>query len=305
MDLETQDPALTSAFEEAIDWFLDHMVGERAASEHTALAYDNDLQQAAFFFASIGLSSFAEASPVSISRYQSSLGPPLAPATAQRRMSSLRSLLKFLKKRGLGAPGELPQTGGYRRAKRLPKALSVEALEQLLALPDAATPTGLRDRALMELIYGAGLRVSEAVGLRLAELDLDSAALTVTGKREKTRWIPLPAETIHWIERYLHDSRPKLAKSTSALLILSDRGKPMLRQTVLARLAAYAKAAGLEKVSPHTLRHTYAVHLLRGGADLRAVQELLGHESIATTQVYTQLDLEEVARKYRSAHPRR
>lgn len=238
--------------------------------------------------------------------YQSALGPPLAITTAQRRLSSLRSLLKYLKKRGEGPNADLPSTGGLRRPKRLPKALARGQLEALMAAPDTATITGLRDRTLMELIYGAGLRVSEAVELRVEQLDLDSAALTVTGKRGKTRWAPLPPQTIAWIERYLELARPKLLRRPLAELIVSNRGLPMRRTTARILLARYAQRAGLPPgVSPHTLRHTYAVHLLQGGADLRAVQELLGHESIATTQVYTQLDMTEVAARYRKAHPRK
>lgn len=292
-------------FESAVEWFLDHLQGERGASEHTIYGYANDLRAAASFFASIGLRSWTDIDAEALSRFQSTLRPPMATATAQRKLSSLRSLLKFLKRNGQVLATDLPSTGGFRRSRRLPKALTKEDLERLLAVPDIATPGGLRDRTLMELVYGAGLRISEAVGLRIEQLDLDSAAVTVTGKREKTRWTPLPAQTVQWLERYLESARPMLVRSPLATVFVSDRGKVLCRQTAYVKLDRYATLAGLEGVSPHTLRHTYAVHLLKGGADLRAVQELLGHESIATTQVYTQLDLEEVTGKYRSAHPRR
>jgi integrase/recombinase XerD len=238
-------------------------------------------------------------------RFQSSLGPPLAIATAQRRMSSVRSLIKFLKKEGHGPDIDLPTVDGFKRPRTLPKALSCEQLEALLAVPDVATPGGLRDRAMMELIYGAGLRVSEAVGLAISEVDFTEGAARLTGKRGKTRWSPLPSITKLWLEKYMLESRPKLQKRPSGLLLLSDTGRPLLRQTAYKKLELFARRAGIEKgVSPHTLRHTYAVHLLKGGADLRAVQELLGHESIATTQIYTQLDLREVQKKYLAAHPR-
>jgi site-specific recombinase XerD len=158
----------------------------------------------------------------------------------------------------------------------------------------------------MELIYGAGLRVSEAVGLGLAELDLIEGAVRVTGKRGKTRWCPLPGGTVRWLKHYIENGRPAMLKRPSGLVILSDRGRGMCRQTAYAKLNQYARNAGIEsKIGPHTLRHTYAVHLLQGGADLRAVQELLGHESIATTQVYTHLDMDQVKRAYAKAHPRR
>jgi integrase/recombinase XerD len=286
--------------------FLDYLAMQRGASAHTIAAYQRDLNLAASFFDRRGIRQWADLEARGLDAFSLTLGPPLAPATAQRRLSSLRSLLKYLKRRGGGPPGELPSTGGFRRRKSLPKALSVDQLETLMAVPDVSTPLGLRDRAIMEVIYGAGLRISEAVNLRIAEVDLSEGALRVTGKREKTRWTPLPGETSAWLARYLSEARPGLLRSPSDRVFLSARGLTLRRTTVGLKLAEYARTAGIEKgVSPHTLRHTYAVHLLKGGADLRSVQELLGHESIATTQVYTQLDTEEVKNRYRNAHPRK
>lgn len=290
----------------AVEDFLDFLRVERGASSHTVAAYKRDLARAAGYFSGLALARWEDLQPTQVFRYQATLVPPMATATAQRRMSSLRSLLKFLKKTGRGPEGDLPGTGGFRKPKRLPKALAADVLGRLLDAPDVSHEGGLRDRALMELIYGAGLRVSEAVGLTIAELDLVEGAARVTGKRGKTRWCPLPEGSIGWLRMYLAEARPKLSKQPSGLFILSDRGRAMCRQTVYAKLARYAREAGIShKIGPHTLRHTYAVHLLHGGADLRAVQELLGHESIATTQVYTQLDLEQVRKAYESAHPRR
>lgn len=237
-------------------------------------------------------------------RYQASLTG--APTSKQRRMSSLRSLLKYLKATGSGPVGDMPETGGYKKPKRLPKALSREELERLLEAPDLATPTGIRDRLLMELIYGTGMRVSEAVGLRVDQVDGSNCSVSVSGKGEKQRWVPLPLQTLRWVERYLEEARSKLARTSRAELLLSDRGLALGRSGAYRILDRHRRAAGLpHNIGPHTLRHTYAVHLLKGGADLRAVQELLGHESIATTQVYTQLDLDDVAAKYKLAHPRR
>lgn len=299
--MEAQD-ALT----EAVEWFLDHLRVERGASEHTLSAYAGDLAKACAFFAGHGVEAWPGLRNAHVLAFQTSLGPPVSPATALRRLSSLRSFIKFLKRRGVPVPADLPDTGGRRRPKSLPKALAAGERQATLAAPKLDSPPGLRDRALLELIYGAGLRVSEACELRLDQLALDQAAVVVTGKRGKTRWVPLPGETIAWLERYLAEARPKLQRRPSARVLLSDRGLPLCRQTAYRRVALAARAAGRASgVGPHTLRHTYAVDLLKGGADLRAVQELLGHESIATTQVYTQLDLEEVARRYREAHPRR
>ncbi|MBL8059950.1 MAG: tyrosine-type recombinase/integrase [Chthonomonas sp.] len=290
--------------EEEIDEFLDTLAGVRGASEHTVAAYRTDLLQAVEFAEGHGVASWQEFGDEVTLRYQASLGPPLAPSTAQRKLSALRSLLKFLKKKGRGIE-ELPSTGGFKRRRILPKALSESQMTRLLGAMDVRTPSGLRDRALFELLYGAGLRITEALTLRIEQVNLEEHALTVTGKREKTRWTPIPSETGRWIARYLDESRPKLMKRASALLILSDRGNAMNRAVAYANLEKYERIAGIEAhVSPHVLRHSYAVHLLKGGADLRAVQELLGHSSIETTQVYTHLDMDEVAKNYRKAHPR-
>ncbi len=301
--------AETLAWGEPVAWFLDHMKVERGASVHTISAYNRDLSHAATFFASLGLADWKGLTPSFVSRYVTALGPPLATTTAQRRISALRSLLKFLKRQNEGPSMDLPSTGGFKKPRLLPKALPMAQLQAMLDLPDMTKQEGIRDRALIELIYGAGLRVTESITLRMAEMDLIEGAVRVTGKRGKTRWVPLPEETGRWVRRYLESARPLLAakgKVGSDLVILSDRGRGMARQTVDARIAAYARKAGIDhRISPHTLRHTYAVHLLQGGADLRAVQELLGHESIATTQVYTHLDLTQVRSAYEKAHPRR
>lgn len=291
--------------EEATEWFLDHLKVERGASPHTLLAYSNDLALAAAFFGKLGVQTWADLNAQHLVRYESSLGPPLARTTAQRRLSSLRSLLKFLKKNDAGPEADLPSTGGFRKARMLPKALTQAQLESILNAADLTKPSGVRDRAVMELIYGAGLRVSEAVSVEREAVDLNGGAIRVTGKRGKTRWVPLPEQTVHWLKLYLQDSRPKLATKPTSLLIVSDHGKPLRRERVYVRLGELARLGGFDqKIGPHTLRHTYAVHLLKGGADLRAVQELLGHESIATTQIYTQLDLDEVRKRYKTAHPR-
>jgi integrase/recombinase XerD len=294
-----------SSLIDPVEDFLDALSVERGASAHTISAYRNDLTQAIVFFKKSGLRQWNGLEPAQLMRYEATLGAPLARTTAQRRLSSLRSFLKFLKKEGRGPDGELPSTGGFRKAKSLPKALSFEQIASLLNSVDLGTPEGLRDRALFELVYGAGLRISEALTMPMEWLDLNDEAVRVTGKRGKTRVVPLPPETARWVKRYIEEARPQLLKKPSALLILSDRGLTLMRQTAYKRLATLCQKAGLPKgIGPHTLRHSYAVHLLKGGADLRAVQELLGHESIATTQVYTQLDMGEVQRKYRNAHPR-
>ncbi|MEQ1822552.1 MAG: tyrosine recombinase XerC [Fimbriimonadaceae bacterium] len=294
------------AWVEPIEEFLDYLKSERGASVHTLSAYSGDLNLATDFFQKRGLADWRELSVRSVREYANTLGPPLAASTAQRRMSSLRSLVKYLKRNGKGPEMEVPDSGGFKKPRSLPKAVPIQSLMRILEMPDLSKPAGLRDRALLELIYGAGLRVSEAVGLDLGQIDLQEGAIRVTGKRGKTRWIPVPAVTMSWIRSYLESARPALAKVACSNLILSDRGRAMARQTVDARIARYARLAGLpSRVSPHVLRHSYAVHLIENGADLRAIQELLGHESIATTQIYTHLDMSHLRATFDKAHPRR
>ncbi len=234
------------------------------------------------------------------------MGKGVKPGTLRRRISSLRSFLKFLKRHGRKIPVELPSAAGVALPKRLPKALNWSEMEKILGSPDLDTPQGLRDRALMEVIYGTGLRISEAIGLRIEDVDSSVAGFRVRGKRGKVRVVPIPRHTMPWLLRYANDGRLKLAKQGVFAFFVGSRGQALSRQSAHAIIEKHQKNAGIEKkVSPHTLRHTYAVHLVQGGADLRVVQELLGHSDISTTQIYTQLDIKAVRHNYDKAHPRK
>lgn len=286
-----------------VENFLDHLSVTKGASGHTISAYRSDLVQALANFESNGMGDWRELTDDHLLKYESTLAS-VSPRTAQRRLSAVRSMLKYLNVT-YGTVIEMPPTRQFRTPKQVPKALPLEKVLALLAAPDLNEPAGLRDRALMEMLYGCGLRISEAVELPTGALDWNTAAIMVTGKREKTRWVPVPKGCMPWLEQYWREGRPALAKRPVNRFILSNRGLAMRRTTAAARLLQHAHAVGLSHATPHMLRHSYAVHLLLGGAGLRTVQELLGHESIATTQVYTQLDLEVVKRHYESAHPRR
>ncbi|RYG39250.1 site-specific tyrosine recombinase XerD [bacterium] len=292
--------------DDAVEWFLDHLKMEKGASPHTLTAYAGDLAQALAFFSGREVFTFDRLDSSEVSIYESTLGPPLAQSTARRKVSALRSFLHFAKRQGKGYMGDLPEAAGFRKPKTLPKALGTEKRDALLAAFPLDSPEGLRDRTLFELIYGAGLRISEALGLDTSSIDLEARSVRVTGKRGKTRVVPLPEETAKWVARYLEESRPRLLKKPIASVFVSDHGLTLCRQTAYDRIRRAATLAGItELVGPHALRHTYAVDLLKGGADLRAVQELLGHESVETTQVYTGLDIQAVRERYKDAHPRR
>ena len=289
-----------------LDSFLDHLSVERGASANTLASYSRDIITAIDYFEEFGLQKWEHLSNDLFLSYLNFLHEKkLAGSSIQRRMSALRTFIKFLKKSNRGPRVDLLSLSSPKKAQQLPKSLSKDLLEKLLDAPDVGTAIGLRDRTLMELIYGTGLRITEAVELRINEIDFDSSALTVTGKREKTRWVPIPFQTMDWVKKYLEDGRTRLIKKPLSNLLVSDTGRVLRRQRAYEILRRYSVLAGLPKnTSPHMMRHTYAVHLLKGGADLRAIQELLGHESISTTQVYTQLDLSEVQERYQKAHPR-
>lgn len=290
---------------EDVHKFLEFLLYDKNVSPNTHEAYRYDLEYAASFFNENGITLWKEITFQLFSNYQGHLTElELSTSTYNRRLSGLRSLLKYLKRHGTLLVLDLQNIHPHRKQTLLPKALSKDSIQKLFDLPNIKTPIGLRDRLIMELLYGVGMRITEAIQVKISQIDLDSAAVTVVGKREKPRWLPLPSQTIKWIELYLEEARPKLAKTPLAQLILSDRGNLLSRQRAYNLVTSYAKETGLEHVSPHILRHTYAVHLLENGADLRAIQELLGHESISTTQIYTQLNTKQIFENYRKAHPR-
>ena len=288
---------------ESVEWFLDYLKIEKGASPHTLEAYSRDLDEVISVM-SDSLSRWEELSHDHLQKFDVFLAKVPSRRSAQRKASSFRSFLKFLRKNNVHFSVDLPSTGGFKIGKRLPKALEQSSVEGMLALKDDSS-LHLRNLTILELLYGAGMRVSELISLDMSQIDLDSSAIRVTGKRNKTRMIPLPAQTNESLRTYLSSVRDSLIKAPTGVVFLSARGKPLSRQAVYSLVSSMAKAAGVRgAIGPHTFRHTYAVHLLQGGADLRAVQELLGHESIATTQVYTELQNDEVRNRYLNAHPR-
>lgn len=290
--------------EEEIHWFLDYLLVERSASKHTAAAYERDLKQAAEFLSRRGIASFAQVDGDVAARLKATLRN-YKQSTINRKLSAFRSLLQFLAKRSGKTVEHLPATAAGKRERPLPKALSPEEMERLAASPDVTTPNGTRDRFIIEMLYGGGLRVSELIDLRTEDYSADESLLRVFGKRGKVRVLPIPAETHDCLRAYLEKARPQFQKQACSNLLLNPSGRPFSRSGIFRILRKHAKNAGIEqKIGPHTLRHTYAVHLLRNGADLRSVQELLGHASLATTDVYTHLDIDTVRDKYNSAHPR-
>lgn len=304
MEKEVSEP-LSPELLAPIEWFLDYQRFNKGLSLNTISAYQEDLFQAGAYFQEVGLESWMQVDVDRILGYVSEIGAKYSATSRARKLSSLRSLLKFLATRGSVPEFHWPTFSLSARKRSLPKSLPREQMIRLLGAPDITTPVGLRDRALLELLYGAGLRVSEAVSLTESDWIHSERMLRVRGKGNKTRLVPLPLGSHQLLQVYQLTGRPQLVKAPRAELLISDRGLALSRQRAFNLLEKYRKLAGIEQsISPHTLRHSYAVHLLKGGADLRSVQELLGHSSLVTTQIYTFLDLATLRTEYDKAHPR-
>jgi len=291
--------------------FLGHLELERGLSRNTLEAYRSDLQQFAAFLER------HELDPVSVqstdlNAFVSELAtgtperPAAAPATLQRKIACLRSFYRHLRREQILDHDPASELRAPRSRARLPKVLSRDEVARLLEQPRGAGPAALRDRALLETMYACGLRASEAIGLELSELDLAGGILRAHGKGSKERIVPIGGKAIEALSAYLERGRPKLVGvRPEPLVFVNLRGGGLSRQGLYKIVRRHARSAGLEqRMSPHTLRHTFATHLLTGGCDLRSLQEMLGHADIGTTQIYTHLTTERLRDVYFEAHPR-
>ena len=292
----------------AIESFVNYLSVERGMSQHTLAAYSSDLHQLAGFLASSGVHDWGDVTPDDVAGFMDDLNERgYAGATKARKVAAMRSLFRFLKEERMVVNNPTDELRSPRIGRPLPKALRHEEVDRLLAGAAAdSQPDGLRDYAMLELMYACGLRVSELVGLDRGHVDLDSGTVRCFGKGAKERMVPLHDTAVSALERYLVHGRPALASPRSGdALFLNRKGHRLTRQGFWLRLQRCATAAGISsRITPHMLRHSFATHLLHGGASLRHVQELLGHASISTTQIYTHLTSEHVRREYERAHPR-
>lgn len=298
-------PALSHSADCALVQFLDHVRLERGLSDNTVEAYGHDLSRYLHDIAVEAHVSGIDAASVSAHlRTLADLG--LAPSSVARCLTSIRVFHRFLTTEGLSLVDPTEHLSPPKVGRKLPSVLSVTEMDRLLNAPDTETDLGVRDRALLETMYGAGLRVSEAVQLIPDQLLLDIEVLRVIGKGNKERVIPLGGQAILWLTTYLRNARSVLARERSPhAVFLNFRGGQLSRMGIWKILNNQVRRAGIEKkISPHTLRHSFATHLLEGGADLRAVQEMLGHSDISTTQIYTHIDREYLKEVHRSFHPR-
>lgn len=279
------------------------------------MSYRRDLDRYQVFLGAAGVTGLASVTSAHLTGHLAALRagddehPALSSASAARAMSAVRGLHRFAAREGLAGADVSRDVKPPAPPKRLPKALDVDAVERLLAAPAADDPLGLRDRALLEFLYGTGARISEAVGIAIDDLDGDSVVLH--GKGGRSRMVPLGRYARAALDAYLVRGRPMISSAGrgTPAVFLNARGGPLSRQSAWTILHRAAAAAGLptegpHAVSPHTLRHSYATHLLDGGADVRVVQELLGHASVTTTQVYTLVTVDRLREVYATSHPR-
>ena len=297
---------------QAVEQFLNYTTVERGLSPNTIGAYRNDLTQFVEFLQSRdsslqGSGSWKRIGTEALTAFVLDLHERgYSDKTKTRKVASTKAFFGFLLEEGVVDKNPMEDFSSPGTGESLPETLSVEEVEALLSVGKADTPMSLRDRAIIEVMYATGVRVSELVSLDIDDVDLDESFVRCMGKGSKERIIPLHDEAVGTVREYLDDGRPSLAGDAAGrALFVSRKGGRLTRQALWLILKGRAQAAGIErKITPHTLRHSFATHLLIGGAPLRHVQELLGHASITTTQVYTHLTSEHVRAQYETAHPR-
>jgi len=302
-------PLSRRPFEHLVLDFLAYLEFERGLSRNTLEAYRSDLLQYGRFLEQKRIAAL-EVTPVQLGDFLGELGGSAggsaSPATVHRKAACLRSFYRHLRRDGLLDTDPTTSLAAPRRGRKLPQVLTRGEVDTLLAQPRGTAPTGLRDRALLEVMYACGLRASEAIGLLVADVDVDEGLLRARGKGSKERVVPVGRAAVDALARYLRRGRPELVQARpEAHLFVNFRGGALSRQGLYKIVLRHATSAGLaDRMSPHTLRHTFATHLLAGGCDLRAVQEMLGHADVATTQLYTHLSSERLKEVYFRAHPR-
>ena len=300
----------TGTFEELMLDYLAYMELERGVSQNTLQAYRSDLLQFGAFLRERGTTA-EEAVPRDVGDFLTGLAAgdanaPVATATIQRKAAALRSFYRHLRREGAMDSDPTAGLSTPRKSLKLPHVLGRAEVQRLLEQPKGTDPIALRDRALLELMYACGLRASEAISLEPVQLDLAGAVARVRGKGSKERLVPIGRAAVSAVEAYLRRGRPVLVGDREQRrLFVNFRGGPLTRQGLYKIIDRHARSAGLAgRMSPHTLRHSFATHLLAGGCDLRSVQEMLGHADVSTTQLYTHLSSEHLKDAYFKAHPR-
>lgn len=293
--------------EQAVDDYIVFLTVEKGASQNTIEAYSNDVRKLTQYLSDEKINDWCEVDTCAVREYLAFMqAEQITNTTRARNVAALKSFFRFLymekyTESNLGELLDVP-----RKEKVLPKYLTMEEVERLLEAPDITTPNGCRDKAMLELLYASGLRVSELITLRLNDISFEMAYVRCFGKGSKERIIPLGSYALDALEHYIEVCRPKVANNWQTdTLFLNKNGKGLTRQGFWKLIKKYGREAAITAdITPHVLRHSFATHLLSGGADLRAIQEMLGHADIATTQIYTHLLGEQMLDVYNAAHPR-
>lgn len=296
-----------SALDTTLDAFIDYLAVEKGLSRNTIQAYGRDLAKYLDTLEDLGIRTADRIEDESVEYHLARMSRRgLQASSRARNISAIRQFHLFLQREGLLGDGVGADFTSPKRARRIPRVLSIRQVESLLEQPDVSTPIGMRDRAMLELCYGAGLRVSELCGLPLEAFVEGEPLLVVRGKGGKQRVVPYGRHAARAVDRYIERARPVLrGPAATNAVFLNARGRPISRVGFYKKLRAYAADAGIPVgISPHILRHCFATHLLQGGADLRYVQELLGHSDISTTQIYTSVDTRHIIEVHRAFHPR-
>jgi integrase/recombinase XerC len=310
MAARSEPEELAPRVRHAVDVFVAHLRDERGLSPNTVAAYERDVAQFFRFAARAGVDDAGQVEPMLLRRFLALLRTRgLAASSLGRKAAALRACFRYLARRGLVAADPAAELGTPRGPRRLPVVLKQRQVAELLARPEASDAVGLRDRAVLELLYATGMRVGELCGLRLPDVDLGDDSVRVTGKGGRQRVLPFGAPARVALLRYLAEGRSAMLPSrgdpaVAEALFFNRRRKPMTPRDVRGMLERYRVGIAPEGTSPHTLRHSFATHLLEGGADLRAVQEFLGHVALTTTQTYTHVSNDRLRRVYEQAHPR-
>lgn len=293
--------------EQIID-YLHYLTIERGLSQNTRKSYERDLEQYLTFLTEQHIKDWQAVDRVLILSFLQQLQQSgKSSATIIRMVSSLRRFHQFLRQERFTDHDPMQHIDSPKKQQKLPDTLSLSEVERLIETPDTKEVLGIRDRAILEVMYATGLRVSELIGLQLKDLHLSMGLLQTTGKGDKERIVPLGDLAIQWIETYLEEARPFLTRKhpEESHLFVNNHGKQLSRQGIWKNLKAVVRKAGITKnVTPHTLRHSFATHLLENGADLRTVQELLGHADISTTQIYTHITKKRMTEVYKQHFPR-
>jgi integrase/recombinase XerD len=293
-------------FQEEIRAYLNTITLERGLSRNTEAAYRDDLVQAAIFLKKQGAANWKKVTAKHLTAWLHTLSDRFTGSTQARKLTAMRMLCRHLVRENVRPDNPTELLAGPKIRRKLPQTLSTGDMQKLLTAPTGLDAYSVRDRAMLELVYSSGLRASEICGLSLQQVDLEHGFVRVFGKGSKERVVPLGAKARDAVQVYLISARPRFVKPrTGSELFITERGQAMSRKTLWAMVKAAAARAGLTQgVKPHLLRHSFATHLLGGGADLRAIQEMLGHASIGTTQIYTAVESSRLLEQHAKHHPR-